>query len=281
MTKKNLSFGWIEACLRYGGVFGAAEKIVYRDIFGLSEPSVSRHQAEFEGLFEAACGKVFVRDKDGRVQGGRLTLHDSAELPEAPVFAAMPSLDRWLQDNLGGSGYFEEDVRRHDPDPLIMRPVIRSVRTRTPLRITYHFPEGKGDRLVSPHAIIRINGLMHIRAYEHLTYEYRDFAITRITRAALAPGSVAYVGNELDDSWSRFRTVVIEDSRSAASENARTGVRLDLGLDEHGRRKVRVREALVPYQVDESGEGYSSPVIIYEIDSTLDPGEPDPKGPSH
>lgn len=261
-------FGWIEASLRYGGVFGSAEKTTYRQVFGLSEGSVSRHQAEFEILFEEACGKVFARDRGSRVQGGKLILEGHAELPEKPVFSTMPSLDRWLQENLGGSGYFEEDIRRRDPDLWILRPVIRSIRSRTPLSVAYHSRKADTNRVVSPHAIVRVKGRLHIRAYDHLSNDYRDFVLTRITKAALDPRAGKYVGAEKDIIWRRFSTIMIEDKGALDGEGTRTGVRLDFGLDKQGRRKVRVREALVSYHVDETSEGYSSPVTVRKIKQT-------------
>lgn len=244
MTKRNVSFGWVEAALRYGGVFGAPEKIIYREIFGLSEPTVSRHQAEFEVLFEQACGPVFVRDSEGRVQGGRLTLDENAALPETAVFPAMPSLERWLEDTLGGSAYFTEDLRRPDPDTTIMRPVVRAIRTETPLLITVMSLEDENSALVSPHAIFRIKGWLLMRAYVHLTSEYRDFVLARITRAALAPGSVPYVGPRLDDSWARISTVVTRAEGIGSEPEHGFGFEDTRGED---CREVQVREALLPY----------------------------------
>jgi len=94
-------FAWIEACLRYGGVFGAAEKVVYQQVFGVSEASVSRHQARFVELFEGELGDVFVKDPGGRPVSGRLELREDAFLPQKPVFFKIPPLQLWLRQNFG------------------------------------------------------------------------------------------------------------------------------------------------------------------------------------
>ena len=206
-----------------------------------------------------------MRDARGRVGGGRLALKEKAEIPKEPVFPRMPNLDQWLRDNLGGSGYFEEDIRRSDPEPWIMRAVIRSIRSRTCLRIAYHSRSGEGKRLVSPHAIIRIAGRMHMRAYDHSINEYRDFVLSRITEATLIVDGSEYVNSKQDLSWFRFKTVVIEDKGVESGANLRLGVRLDFGLDQRGRRAVRAREPLLDYLIDNMSEGHSNPVHVYEL----------------
>jgi len=160
--RKDLLFAWIEASIRYGGVFGPQEKVAYQRTLGVSEPSVSRHQAAFVDRFEQACGnrEIFRRDTTGRIFGGKLSLADDAILPETPVFPDMPGLERWLQDTLGGSGYFDEEIQRQTPKPWILRSVVQSIRYRHPLRITYHSRSGEGKRPLSPHALVKIAGRM-------------------------------------------------------------------------------------------------------------------------
>ncbi|MEQ5796245.1 hypothetical protein LZ686_16525 [Paracoccus sp. NFXS7] len=249
VTKRNLSFGWVEAAIRYGGVFGAAEKIVYREIFGLSEPTVSRHQAEFEALFEQACGPVFLRDEEGRVQGGRLTLDESATLPEAPVFSSIPRLERWLDDMLGSRGYVEADLRQPDPNLAVVRTVVRAIRTETPLLVTVDGGGREQGRLVSPHAIFRIKGRFLMRGYEHLTMQYRDTALARITRVVLAPGTEPYRDARLDEAWKRFSTVVTRSSDAGPDDEVYAFS--DKEDEDEGYGEIQVREAFLPYLRDE------------------------------
>lgn len=262
--RKEIRFGWIEACLRYAGEFGAAEKIMYCETFGLSEPSASRHQAEFEAGFEKRCGEVFERDDKHRVRGGKLSLHEDAQLPREPVFPRMPNLPQWLQQNLGGNSYFEERIRRRDPDPWVMRPLIRSIRSKMPIRISYHSRNGESDRVVSPHAIILVAERMHMRAFDHSNNEHRDFVLSRITKAETISDGPKYIGSDQDISWANFRKLVIEEKNVTSEESSRIGVRLDFGLDEGGNKTVQVREPLVHYLIDNMSEAYSSPIRIRE-----------------
>lgn len=268
-NRKEILFGWIEACLRYGGEFGSAEKIMYRETFGLSEPSASRHQAEFETIFEKRCGEVFERDEKHRVCGGRLILHGDAQLPREPVFPRMPRLPQWLQQNLGGNSYFEERIRRRDPDPWIMRPLIRSFRSKLPVRISYYSRNGESDRVVSPHAIILVADRMHMRAFDHSNNEHRDFVLSRITKAETVVDGPKYVGADQDISWTKFKKLVIEEKHTTCEESSRIGVRLDFGLDENGVKTVQVREPLVHYLIDNMNEAYSSPMRVREAGSKL------------
>jgi len=259
-----IRFGWIEACLRYAGEFGAAEKVMYCETFGLSEPSASRHQAKFEADFEMRCGEVFERDDKHRVRGGKLGLREDAKLPSKPVFPKMPSLSQWLQQNLGGNSYFEERIRRRDPDPWVVRPVVRSIRSKMPVRISYHSRNGESERVVSPHSIILVAERMHMRAFDHLNNEHRDFVLSRITKAHIVADGPKYVGPDQDNSWTNFRKLVVEEKRMASEENSRIGVRLDFGLDEYGVKTVQVREPLVHYLIDNMSDAYSSPIRIRE-----------------
>ncbi len=255
-------YGWIEACLRYGGEFGPADKITYQAVFGVSEGTVSRHQAEFEHLFEAVCGTVFERDTNDRVKGGRLTVAEGGRFPEEPVFAKMPSLHRWLQETLDRSRYVELPSLRRDPPHWIMRLVIKSIRRKTPLRITYHSRSGSKERVVSAHALVRIVGRTHMRAFDHGKNQYGDFVLSRITNAILVPNAGQYIGPEHDDAWNSVQQIDVQEKDSAEEGIERTGVRLDFGLDDQGRRAERVKKALVQYMIDDMMEGYNPPVRI-------------------
>jgi len=257
-------YGWIEAAIRYAGAFGSQEKIVYQQIFDVSEPTTSRHQAEFAGQFEAACeAPVFKREADGRLSKGRLTLLEEVALPETPVFEKMPALERWLQDALG-TRYVEVDIRRSTPRQDIVRSVLQSIWSRVPLRILYHSRSGTRERAISPHAIVKAVGRLHVRAYDHLKNQHRDFVLSRIEMAIPTVHDGQYVDADQDKSWRRVRTVVIEARGSGADEAIRRGVALDFDLPASGRRELKVPEPFVQYLIDDVEEGYRSPVRIHD-----------------
>ncbi|WP_160318737.1 WYL domain-containing protein [Pannonibacter phragmitetus] len=261
-TRRDAQLGWIEACLRYGGEFGVADKVVYGQLFGLSESSISRHQAEFENLFEAACGSVLKRDESDRVSGGRLSLSENVRLPKEPVFSRMPSFHRWLQESLGSSRYLELPPLRRDPEPWIMRAVIKAIRKRIPLHITYHSRSGSSDRLVSPYALVHIVGRTHMRALDHSKNEPRDFVLSRITDASIHSEEGAHVGPEKDEGWNSLQKITISEKRETDNTSESIGVRLDFGLDEKGQRTITVKKAIAQYLVDDFKDGYAPPVTI-------------------
>lgn len=257
-------YGWIEAAVRYSGTFGPQEKVIYQQIFSVSEPTTSRHQAEFADQFEAAYGaSVFSREADRRLSKGRLTLLEEATLPDTPVFEKMPPLERWLQDALGNR-YVEVEIRRSTPRQVIVRSVLQSIWSRAPLRILYHSRGGTRERVISPHAIVKAAGRLHVRAYDHLRNEARDFVLSRIETAILAAEGGRYVGVEHDRSWHQVRIVVIEARDYEADVVSRKGVALDFDLPTSGRRELRVRQPFLQYLVDEMDAGYKSPVRIRE-----------------
>ncbi|OCX62057.1 hypothetical protein BFP70_14465 [Thioclava sp. SK-1] len=254
MARNDYYFGWIEACLLYGGAFGASEKAIYCQRYGLSEPSASRHQVTFADHYQRASGVVFARSADGRLQGGRLTPMN--ELPRTPIFDSTPSLERWLEDCFSGTRFFNIEILREAPEPSIVRAIIRSIKTKTPLSIDYHSRRQNSRRTISPHTLIKIAGRLHIRAFDHSRNDFADFVLSRITKTTADVGSVFIDGHQ-DEAWRCQETLVVK-ATDATSE----GVKLDFGLDASGSRSFRVRTPLVQYLIDEMDEAYSPPVRV-------------------
>lgn len=257
MAPKNAYFSWIEGCLQYGGRFGPFEKAVYCQRFGVSEPSASRHQAEFAEIYEASCNVTFARSAEGRLRGGKLV--PETELPKTPVFSEMPSLERWLEDCFGGARFFNVEIPRRDPEPWILRAIIQSMRSKSPVLIDYHSRTGDSRRIVSPHALVKIVGRIHMRAFDHSRNDFADFVLSRVTAATLNE-QMPFIGNEHDKAWQRFETVVVQAANS--TDGAARGVQLDFGLDEAGERRIRVRQPFVQYLIIDMDEGYTAPVRV-------------------
>lgn len=256
-------FGWIEACLRYAGRFGPREKMTYRDIFQVSAPSVSRHQKCVARALEEACAiHLFEQDDRGRLSGGKLILRADAKLPKEPVFGRVPSLERWLQDTFDGTYFHSVEIERAEPEPDIIRPIVRALEDAVPLIIQYHSRKGSGNKSVSPHAIVRIAERLHMRAYDHSSNQYRDFVLSRIQAAQLlAEEPTSYVGNDHDKDWHDFVAVEVREKPSC-DPNATLGVRMDYSLDDNGRKTIRVRKALASYVVDIDDDDFTAPITV-------------------
>lgn len=259
-----MNLGWIEASLRYAGRFSASEKAAYRHIFDLSEPTASRHQRAVADRIEEICqGEVFRRGDRGQLLRGGLFLREDMRLPDRFVFDRAPSIERWLEDALGGRHYEIAEVRRADPDPYVLREVIRSVQDEKAVRIIYASRIGEGERVISPHVLVRAAGRLHVRGYDHGKNEFRDFVLSRILRITSATQE-RYVKNIKDSDWHELGTILIRD-RGDAEGRVRSGVCRDYGLEPDGTRQIRTRKALSSYLVDPVSPELESPVIVEDL----------------
>ena len=258
-------FGWIEAALRYSGCFGPSEKIIYADIFCLSEPTVSRDQSNFAEIFETALGRsVFQRTEEGALKQRCLILMEDVDLPDEGIFDSIPSAERWIEDALGGRFFHEEGIRRTVPHPDIVRHVVSAIQNRRVLEINYHSRASTSQRIISPNAIVKVVGRMHVRAYDHGKQSYRDFVLSRIVDAKFSASECIYKSLVEDRDWQTYERVLIQEAESS-NAYTNTGVRLDFDLNEQGQRTIKTRRALVPYLIDDPHPGYRHPVKVKKI----------------
>jgi len=262
-----MSFGWIEASLRYAGRFSVREKVPYQEIFGVSEATTSRHQARAGEIIENLCGgNVFERSPTGRFLRGQLFLEKDAALPETHIFDRVPSMERWLEDALGERHYGSFEVTRAAPDPHVLRVLIRAIQDRHVVMIRYQSRSGESERALSPYVLVRVAGRLHVRGYDHAKNETRDFVLTRILRVRMvSEPEDTFVSQENDKEWQRRVRVIIRD-KCDDQGRVRPGVQRDYGLDESGTRVLQVRKAVAPYLVDDRKEGFESPVVIINDD---------------
>jgi hypothetical protein len=209
---QNFRLGWIEACVRYAGRFGAREKVGYQQFFGISEASASRDQEAFQRYFEHRhMIEIFRKRPDGRPAGGRLTLIDDVELVPDIQFPSMPSIDRWLEDIFGRSRFEQTGIFRADPHQHVMRFVIQGIEDRRVLSIAYHSRSGDSIRKISPHVIVKVAGRYHVRAYDHAKNDYRDFVLVRILNATHSDSEhERYTDAALDEDWHCHVEVVVQ-----------------------------------------------------------------------
>jgi hypothetical protein len=257
MTKlQDARLGWMEACLRYTGRYGPAEKKAYEAHFGISESAVSRDQDLFVARCDAAIGAgVVVKSK------GKLSIAEDAHLPEEPIFP-LPDLRSWLPTILGSRSVSVTGFGRADPAPHVLRTVLRAIEDRVPVAILYASRSGGSEpawRTVSPHAVADVAGRHHMRAHDHEKVRFGDFVLSRILACRPVSGSHArHIDGAEDAEW--HEKIVIEIRERAGAPCQAT--RMDFGLGPDGTRRMKVRRALAPYVIDEVPEGYESPVTI-------------------
>jgi len=267
MKGKQNQFGWIEACLHYGGEFGAFENVVYQQKFGLSEASASRHKARFARLFEDAAGReVFVKGPTGRPIAGRLVLLEKAILPQNPVFPELPTLSEWLQANLTKERYLEVEVARREPELWIIRTIMTAIKSQAAVRGEYHSKNKSSTKVISPHSIVRVVGRFHVRAYDHGLSGYFDYVMSRMTHVEILGPEQKYANWDEDVSWHEYTDLKIQYNSRGEDHTNFEAVKLDYGVEPNGVRVLKVKKAVVGYLIDSIDNGFEAPVTIKCVD---------------
>jgi len=101
----------------------------------------------------------------------------------------------------------ESPSRLTHPVLDVLASVTRAIHQECPLSIEYHsISNGKATRQIVPFALID-NGLRwHVRAYDRMSMEFRDFVITRIKRTHVLKGemSAPHEQSDQDIQWTRI-----------------------------------------------------------------------------
>lgn len=98
-------------------------------------------------------------------------------------------------------------ARLTQPDLMTLSVVTRAIHQQTPLHMQYHsITAGQTDREIVPLALID-NGLRwHVRAFDRLKQEFRDFVITRIKSPKILRGDTVlpHERSDQDIQWTRI-----------------------------------------------------------------------------
>ena len=253
---KTQNFGWIEACLRYTGSFGKREKTAYRDVFQVSEPTLSRDQESFVVALNEACDDIIVE-----VRRGRISLLGGKDLPWIPIFK-LPTMTRLLEDVLGNDFEKVHGVVRIEPPPHILRACVTGIKERQIVNIRYVSRSGTtSDKEVSMHALVEVAGRYHVRGYDHSKNRFADFVLSRMLQCYIDKDSKHFVDKATDLDWKSKALVEI----SAPPGPSFWAASMDFGLSEAGTRTIKVRKAFISYIVDDMPDGYENPVTISKI----------------
>ena len=138
-------------------------------------------------------------------------------------------------------------IPRRKVDPLILRAVLRAIRSLRSIEIEYQSlntatPEPVW-RWITPHAFASDGFRWHIRAFCHRDNAFKDFLLSRCcgTRAEGEPGATP----EADGEWSKHFDVELK-SNPKLSPNQRKAVELDYDMRD-GVVTLPVRLALLYY----------------------------------
>ena len=135
------------------------------------------------------------------------------------------------------------------PNADVCAPITRAMKQHTQCRIRYKSLSDRGaeeSRIIEPHSLINTDLRWHVRAYNHETYDFRDFVLSRIVEAELlnedAESNVQY-----DDDWMEVATLQLSPHPKLDAQK-----RENLLIDYDAKDDVielEVRHALVGYML--------------------------------
>ncbi|NQZ88506.1 MAG: WYL domain-containing protein [Colwellia sp.] len=132
------------------------------------------------------------------------------------------------------------------PDINIVAKLVQAVLNKKAISIIYtSLSSGSKAREIIPHTIVD-NGLRwHVRAFDRKTNSFRDFVITRISKATLIEKSIEEFEKEIEDNqW--MRKMDLHLVPHPINVEFPQAIELDYGM-ESGLLQITVRAALVGY----------------------------------
>ncbi|WP_394225961.1 WYL domain-containing transcriptional regulator [Pseudoalteromonas spongiae] len=132
------------------------------------------------------------------------------------------------------------------PDLMIVARISQAIFQNKAVNIIYtSLNSGSGARDIVPHSIVD-NGLRwQVRAYDRKSEEFRDFVLTRITKATVKSGiSKEQENKEQDKDWNTF--ISLELVPHPKNIQQPTAIELDYGMID-GIMTVQTRAALTGY----------------------------------
>ena len=163
------------------------------------------------------------------------------------------------------------------PDKAVLAQIIRAMKTGRQLKVEYHSltkrdEEDVKQRIIEPHALVN-NGLRwHVRAYNHDSYDFRDFVLSRFSYAQQL-GFDAESSQDYDDDWVENTTLKLQP-HPGLSEKQRIALDYDFDMQD-GSLEIEVRRALAGYvlqqlKVDTSADLSRNPSAYQLIISNRD-----------
>lgn len=229
----------IDFILRFKGEARRADLI---ERFNIA-PSVATQ--DFARYKEIAPQNVLYDDKR--------KLHIKAEsfraLFQFDLIRTLATLSQGFGDGFLRQGYpsitCESPYRLNRPAIDIVASVSEGIYKASPLSITYHsLSSGRTSREIVPHTLVDTGLRWHVRAFDRLSGEFRDFVLSRIEDASLTGGELkGHEDQSKDKQWNRI--VELELAPHPSITHKEVVVRDYQMID--GILKVDIRAALAGY----------------------------------
>nr|WP_243891836.1 WYL domain-containing protein [Shewanella algae] len=186
------------------------------------------------GIAPSVATQDFARYKEIAPQNvaydERRKLHLKTELYQ-PVFEfdvikTLATLSHGFGDGFFNQGFpaitCDSPYRINQPSIHIVAMVNEAMYKGLALKITYYsLSSGKTTREVVPHTLVDTGLRWHIRAFDRLSGEFRDFVLTRIESATLISAPIAEHEKQLrDKQWNRIVELVLQPHPSLTHSEA-------------------------------------------------------------
>ncbi len=167
------------------------------------------------------------------------------------------------------------------PEKAVLAQIIRAMKHGTQLRAVYHSLSPRDEqqpqhRVIEPHALINTGLRWHVRAYNHGTYDFRDFVLSRFSEAQQRP-TPAESSQGYDDEWTEVINLKLQP-HPGLGEKQRKALDYDYNMQD-GVIELPVRRALVGYllqqlKVDTTADATLNPSAYQLVVANRDEIEP-------
>lgn len=133
------------------------------------------------------------------------------------------------------------------PDKSVLAQIVRAIKHNKKLVMTYKSlsdRDSNEQRTIEPHALINTGLRWHVRAYSQDTFDFRDYVLSRITKAEMLNEEVES-GAAYDDDWVELVTLQLVPHPDL-DEKKRLNLLYDYGA-ENDVIELNVRRSLVGY----------------------------------
>ena len=242
--KSNERFQFMEWRLYWEGKLNRQD---IRDQFNISKPQVSIDLRKYrekagENINYDSTRKFFVpsskmKPKFMKVSTSRLLLQLRAYADEV-----IGREDIWFKKlpDMDALPNIRTDVR-----PIILRRVLRAIRRKRSINISYRSLNGVVEREIAPHALAFDGNRWHTRAWCFKNSDFRDFVLTRIEKSGKT--QTHNMRSETDLEWEETVELILH-AHPDLSKEQQLSIAQDYGMV-NGQKSIHVKHAMVFYLI--------------------------------
>ena len=242
VRERRLQF--IEFRLQWDGRLNRSDLV---DFFSISVPQASLDIARYMELCPA--NMVYDRSSKAYIAGDTFKAQFATSGAKQYLAQLRALAQEALEPQSTFFGYTPSPVTvptaQRAVDVAVLKALVRAVAERAKLRVTYQSITSNDppNRDISPHAFVHDGRRWHVRAYCHLTNDFRDFVIGRLVSVQRASESPIDPGSDAD--WrTEVELVLVPHPHLSAAQ--RLAVEADFSMKK-GEARLQCRKAMLYY----------------------------------